>query len=112
MPEGKLTGRKRLIQRLTQRADKVVQRTTVLTLDRLLQLSPEESGRLKANYRVGISHPDRSVTWHAEEGDIQRARQRALRVVKQIRAGDVVFVTNNAPHARLVPKQARFVRRC
>ena len=97
-----LKGRKRLVKRLRERVDQVVQDSTIYTLDAILRRTPRQTGRLASSWRVGIGRPSGEHVIYAREGDIERARARAIAVAKTARAGDVVYIVSAQAYAAAV----------
>ena len=105
-----LKGKRRLFARLDRKLDRMVEVLIVDAFDSLQGKTPQLTGRMAANWRVAIAHPDGSFDFDLAEADIPAARQRAQELAQRARPGDVVFITNAAPYALTVEHRDKMVR--
>lgn len=94
-----LKGRRAFRSRLTRKLDRMFEVLVVDVTDKLIDRTPQDSGRLAANWRVGIARADDSFDFDARATDVARAKERARAMAKRAKAGDTVFVTNAGPYA-------------
>ena len=97
-----LKGRRALRRRLERKLDRMVEFLVVDVADTLIGRTPQDSGRLAANWRVGIARADDTFDFDADVTDIATARQRARTMAKRAKAGDRVLITNAGPYAGTV----------
>lgn len=75
---------------------RVIYRKTALDLfTRIVMLTPVDTGRARASWRVGIGAPDTSVAPEGQGGD---AVGPAAARLNTVRVRDVTYITNSLPY--------------
>ena len=101
-----IRNKKQVIQRLRDRADKYVRALALEGHKRLMQKTPVDTGRARANWNVAIDAPDRSIRpVKADAGQsgtdwaaIREAQAEGLTTIAEFRAGQVLYLTNAVPY--------------
>ncbi|MFZ5669125.1 MAG: HK97 gp10 family phage protein [Pseudomonadota bacterium] len=81
-----------------ERADEVVRGVTLELASRIIVRSPVDTGRFRANWRLGVGGPV-SGTLETTDKDGQGALSGVAAALPQRAAGTVLYLTNNLPYA-------------
>lgn len=101
---------KRATKRLTQdEAALFLKKVAFDALAGVLEKSPVDTGRFKANWRVGINAPDRSTIVGRKDtspvGTPGRATSTFARVstkLAKVKGGSTIYISNNLPYAQVL----------
>lgn len=78
--------------------DKVLRETVVLASQQIVQRSPVDTGRFRANWQFSVGAPDLTTSDRVDpSGSLTIAR--ILGQVAGIKAGPTVYLTNSLPYA-------------
>lgn len=78
--------------------DKVLRQTLVLASQQIVERSPFDTGRFRANWQFSVGGPDLTITDETDKtGEPTKARIKAQ--VQLIKAGPTVYLTNSLPYA-------------
>lgn len=80
-------------------SDKMAKRVGLKILRILTIVSPVDTGRFKANWRVGIASPETRPTGKRDKGGGNTFNEGATKI-KQAKRGTTLFISNNLPYAR------------
>lgn len=84
---------------IQKRMKALVEEVVVDAFDRLVSKTPVVSGRLAANWRVGIHRIDDTYDFDLRAQDIDSAKALARSRAATADPGDTVFITNVSPYA-------------
>lgn len=87
-----------LAEKLKADVNLVVQKTTVQVFSAVVQKTPVDSGRARANWNISRGAPDATTTESTDQARGQAEANKAL----GIPAGGVVFLSNGLPYARVL----------
>lgn len=83
--------------------DKVVRQTLVLASQGIMQRSPVDTGRFRANWQFAVNAPDVTTSWRVDpSGAITMARLQGQ--IASINAGPTFYLTNSLPYAYRLEK--------
>lgn len=78
--------------------DKVLRQTVMLAAQGIVQRSPVDTGRFRANWQFSVGGPDLTTSERIDpSGSITMARIRSQ--IAGIKAGPTVYLTNSLPYA-------------
>ncbi len=83
-------------QKTKVNADKVLRKIALDLLLRLLLESPVDTGRFRANWRVGVNRVDLTVD---DRTDLFEAQDDGMGEIAAAKFGDTIYITNNLPYA-------------
>jgi len=80
-------------------SDKMAKRVGLKILRILTIVSPVDTGRFKANWRIGIASPDSRPTRRTDKGGGRTFREGEGKI-KKAKQGSTLFISNNLPYAK------------
>lgn len=89
----------RFIEKTGKNADTVVRGVVLEMGNSLIQMTPVDTGRARANWQHNTGRPHQGVTESTDQSGQATSAQLAADV-QQVRAGGIEFVTNNLPYIR------------
>lgn len=88
----------RWVEKAKGNVDKVLRETVVLASQQIVQRSPVDTGRFRANWQFSVGAPDMTTSERVDpSGSLTIAR--ILGQVAGIKAGPTVYLTNSLPYA-------------
>lgn len=88
----------RWIEKANGNVDKVLRQTVLLAAQGIVQRSPVDTGRFRANWQFSVNEPDLSTSWNVDpSGSITMARVQGQ--IAGIKAGPDAYLTNSLPYA-------------
>jgi len=88
----------RWVEKAKGNVDKVLRETVVLASQQIVQRSPVDTGRFRANWQFSVGAPDLTTSERVDpSGSLTIAR--ILGQVAGIKAGPTVYLTNSLPYA-------------
>ena len=92
-----LRGKRAVLNEYRKKADELPSKLAVEAAESLIDKTPVDTGRTKANWNVSVGQPDTSTTDATDKsGGATKARAKAA--AANAKAGDTVCVTNSLPH--------------
>lgn len=83
-------------EKVEKRADTFVQGLILRIDSGVVNMTPVDTGRARGNWNVGINNVD--LTEHDPETNAQSVIERAKEIIKRIKAGDVIYTSNNVEY--------------
>lgn len=93
-----IQGKEELIERLRRNSDQLCRALLLETQSRLMQKTPVDTGRARANWNLSIGEIDPAVDEEATSADVPGKQAEGVAVVAEFRAGQVGYVTNALPY--------------
>ncbi|MEX0906247.1 MAG: HK97 gp10 family phage protein [Balneolaceae bacterium] len=81
--------------KVNDRMDVVVKKTMLEIHMGVVMTTPVDTGRARANWNVGLNNVDASVS---PPGNLQQVLNRASALISKIKAGDVIYISNNVEY--------------
>lgn len=88
-------------EKLNQRMNKLVRGTLIGMTSKIIERSPVDTGRFRANWQLSIGHPAvTDVSSNDKSG--ARAKRNAAQTINTTKIGRVFYLTNNLPYAEML----------
>lgn len=88
-------------EKLNQRMDKLVRGTLIGMTSKIIERSPVDTGRFRANWQLSIGHPAvTEVSGNDKSG--ARAKRNAAQTINSTKVGRIFYLTNNLPYAEML----------
>ena len=90
-----------VMKQFRQAAEAALQSTIVEAHARIVDRTPVDTGRARANWHVVANDPDPPVTTETDP-DGSAAKARAAADAREIKLGDVAYISNGVPYIELL----------
>lgn len=92
---------KQFADKTKKRQDQAVRKIILDVYSGIVHKNPVDTGQTQNNWNIGLNNVDPSITEEAIKNS-QTIIGQALQVIKQIKAGNVIYISNNLPWVRLL----------
>lgn len=98
-------------EKLNQRMDKLVRGTLIGMTSKIIERSPVDTGRFRANWQLSIGYPAVTEVSGTDKSGA-KAKRNAAQTINSTKVGRIFYLTNNLPYAEMLEfgwsKQAPF----